>query len=112
MVARPPSARASVSNLSVEPSSRTGTVRSADRFKVLYARVDQEVMLKHSERPLVGSVHDNHAHFEHQIEACDAALRRLASLEPAPLNAIEALLLARELAEQGLAKSRQQRLSA
>ncbi len=55
---------------------------------------------------VVGSVRGNVAHFQHQIDACDAALSRLATLVPPPYDAIEALLLARKAAEEGLDRSR------
>ncbi len=50
----------------------------------------------------VGSVRDDHAHFQHRLDACDTALRRLTKLTPVPLDAVESLLDARQVAEQRL----------
>ena len=41
---------------------------------------------------------------QHQIDACDAALRRLTGLVPPPYDAIEALLLAKAAAEGRLSE--------
>jgi len=54
----------------------------------------------------VGSVHENQAHFQRKIDSCDAALRLLTRQDPPPYEAIEALLLARHVAEQALAGRR------
>ena len=66
------------------------------------AAVDQESMFE--PRREVGSVKDDPAHFRHQIDACDAALRRLTGLVPPPYDAIEALLLAKAAAEGRLSQ--------
>ncbi len=54
----------------------------------------------------VGSVRDDQAHFQHRLDACDTALRRLTKLTPIPLDAVEFLLDARQVAEQRLSNVR------
>lgn len=63
-------------------------------------------MLEQPKPVQVGSVHENDTYFQHQIDACDGALRRLTQLPQPPYAAIEALLLARHVAGQKLAEVR------
>ncbi len=56
----------------------------------------------------VGSVRDDQAHFQHRLDVCDTSLRRLTQLSPIPLDAVEALLEARQVAEQRLSHGRLQ----
>ncbi len=60
------------------------------------------------ERVEFGSVRDDQAHFQHRLEVCDTSLRRLTQLSPIPLDAVEALLEARQVVEQRLINGRLQ----
>jgi len=74
------------------------------------AAVDRKSMHE-PRREVLGSVNDDHTHFQHQIDACDAALRRLTALVPPPYDAIEALLLAKATAEGRLSELSENQLS-
>ncbi len=83
-----------------------------DGLKVVAARADQGIeMLEREPGSVVGSVRDDHAHFQHRLDACDTGLRRLTRLSPVPLDAVEALLEARQVAEQRLFNVRPRKLS-
>ena len=56
----------------------------------------------------VGSVRGDQARFQHRLDVCDTSLRRLTQLSPIPLDAVEALLEARQVAEQRLSYGRLQ----
>ena len=77
--------------------------RSQLGVQLVGTAVDQGSMFEQPRPENVGSVKDDHGHFQQQIDTCDAALRRLAGLVPQPHDAIEALLLAKATAEQRLA---------
>lgn len=55
-----------------------------------------------------GSVYENEAYFQHQVDSCNSALQRLTRLTPRPDEAIEALLYAKHVAEQRLQDVRAQ----
>ena len=79
-------------------------------LKARGASADQgiEMLEQEPERVEFGSVRDDQAHFQHRLEVCDTSLRRLTQLSPIPLDAVEALLEARQVAEQRLTNGRLQ----